>query len=113
MKKLPGIVTSLLLVIVLQTGCQKSSPEPQLTEQKAYLTLANPAADGPVVDMLLLDSTHESVVPINKKEGWPQTQQGPTSVMVKIIDAGKTFTAVNGGQIVHLREVYVVAYRPL
>lgn len=112
MKKLPGFV-AILLVTAFQTGCQKSSPAPQLTEQKAHLDLANPAADGPVVDMLVLDSTQESVIPINKKEGWPQTQQGPTPVMVRFIDAGKTFTIANNGQIFHLREVYLVTFRPL
>ena len=114
MKKLSGFITALfLLVILLQTGCQKSSPEPQLTEQKAYLDLANPAAAGPIVDMLILDSTYESVVPINKKEGWPQTQQGSTPVMVRFIDAGKTFAVANGGQVSHLREVYLVSCRRL
>ncbi|HWB91359.1 MAG TPA: hypothetical protein VG605_05885 [Puia sp.] len=112
MKKLLGLV-AVILVLAGQTGCEKSGPDPQLTEQKAYLNLANPAADGPVVDLLMLDSTHESVVPINKKEGWPQTQQNPTPVMVRIIDAGKTLTTANGGQVVHLREVYLVSFRVL
>jgi hypothetical protein len=112
MKKLSGLA-ALILVIALQTGCRKSSPEPQLTEQKAYLSLAAPASDGPSVDMLVLDSTHESLVPINKKEGWPQTQQGTTPVIVRFIDTGKTFTTANGGRVYRLREVYVVGFRLL
>jgi hypothetical protein len=104
---------ALLLVLAGQPGCKKSEAQPQLVEYKAMLNLAGPASDGPPVDQLVLDSTHETLVPINKKEGWPQTQAGPTPVGVQFIDAGKNFTELVNGQVWHFREVYVVSFRLL
>lgn len=104
---------ALLLVLAGQPGCKKSEAQSQLPESKALLYLASPANDGAPVDELVLDSTHETLVPINKKEGWPQTQVGPTSVGIRYIDAGKTFTLIVDGQPWHYREVYVVSFRLL
>jgi hypothetical protein len=106
-------IAALLLVILGQPGCKKSEAQPQLTEYKAALYLASPAGDGAPVDELVLDSTHETLVPINKKEGWPQIQAGPTPVGVRFIDAGKSFTRMVNGQPWHYREVYVVSFRLL
>ena len=101
----------LLLVIVWQPGCKKSEAQPQLTEYKAVLNLASP--DGPRVDELVLDSTHETLVPINKKDAWPRTQSSPTPVGIRYIDAGKSFTEIRDGQPWHFREVYIVSFRLL
>jgi hypothetical protein len=121
MKKLPGsrpwgriiLFAALLLVILGQTGCKKSETQPQLGENKAWLNLARPAGDGSPVDELVLDSTHETLVPINKKDGWPQTQVGSTAVGIRFVDAGKTFTLMVDGQPAHYREVYIVSFRLL
>ena len=107
------VAFALLLVLAGQPGCKKSEAQPQLTEYKASLYLASPANDGAPVDELVLDSTHETLVPINKKEGWPQIQVGPTAVAVRFIDAGKSFTEMVNGQPWHFREVYVVSFRLL
>jgi hypothetical protein len=107
------VAFALLLVLAGQTGCKKSEAQPQLTEYKASLFLASPAYDGSPVDELVLDSTHETLVPINKKEGWPQIQVGATPVSVRFIDAGKSFTVMLNGQPYHFREVYVVSFRLL
>ncbi|HEV2480775.1 MAG TPA: hypothetical protein VGS79_13960 [Puia sp.] len=106
-------IAALLLVIFGQTGCRKSEAQPQLGENKAWLNLASPADDGRPVDELVLDSTHETLVPINKKEGWPLTQAGPTAVGIRWVDAGKDFTQFAGGQVRHFREVYIVSFRLL
>lgn len=108
-----ALAFAVLLVLVGQPGCKKSEAQPQLPEYKASLYLASPANDGAPVDELVLDSTHETLVPINKKEGWPQTQVGPTPVAVQVIDAGKNFTEIINGQPLHFREVYVVSFRLL
>ena len=108
-----ALAFALLLVLAGQPGCKKSEAQPQLTEYKASLYLASPANDGAPVDELVLDSTHETLVPINKKEGWPQIQVGPTAVAVRFIDAGKSFTEMVNGQPWHFREVYVVSFRLL
>ena len=112
MKKLAGCI-ALLLLIAAGPGCKKTEAQPQLTEQKAYLNLANLPADGPSVDELVLDSTHETIVPINKKDGWPQSQQGQIPVMIRFVETGKNITMVQNGQTWHLREVYLVSFRPL
>ena len=126
MKKLPGSrsggpppggrilgFAALLLALAGQPGCKKSEAQPQLTEYKAALYLASPPGDGAPIDELVLDSTRETLVPINKKEGWPQIQVGPTPVGVRFIDAGKSFTRMVNGQPWHYREVYVVSFRLL
>lgn len=121
MKKLSGlrprgrviVIAVLLLVIFGQTGCKKSETQPQLAENKAWLDLASPAKDGPLVDELVLDSTRETLVPINKKDGWPQAQTGSTAVGVRFIDTGKTFDQMLNGRYLHFREVYIVSFRVL
>ena len=100
-------------MILGQTGCKKSETQPQLAENKAWLNLADPANDGRPVDELTLDSTHETLVPINKKEGWPQIQAGPTAVGIRFVDAGKDFTQFVDGQVRHFREVYIISFRQL
>jgi hypothetical protein len=75
-----------------------------LTEYNAHLNKANPASDGPAVDELVLDSSRETVVPINKIGAWPQTDLAP--VAVKFIDTGDRY-GVN-----RLRVVYVISIRP-
>jgi hypothetical protein len=107
------IAFALLLVLAGQSGCKKSEAQPQLTEYKAMLNLADSTGVGSLVDHLVLDSTHETLVPINKKDSWPQTQTGPTPVGIRVIDAGKNFTEIVDGQIMHFREVYVVSFRLL
>lgn len=106
-------IAALLWVILGQTACKKSEAQPQLGENKAWLNLANPANDGRPVDELVLDSTQETLVPINKKEGWPLTQAGPTAVGIRWVDAGKDFTQYIDGQVRHFREVYIVSFRQL
>jgi hypothetical protein len=98
---------------IAQTGCKKSEVHPQLAENKAWLNLANPAGGGLLIDELVLDSTHETLVPINKKEGWPQTQTGPTAVSIRWVDAGKDLTRITDGQLRHYREVYIISFRLL
>ncbi|HVS98602.1 MAG TPA: hypothetical protein VHE54_19050 [Puia sp.] len=93
----------LVLLIVLHPACRKSEPM-GLTEYAAHLTKANPAADGPAVDELVLDSSRETVVPINKIGPWPQTDRVP--VAVKFIDTGNRY-GIN-----RLRVVYIVSIRP-
>lgn len=107
------VAFALLLVLAGQPGCKKSEAQPQLPESRALLYLASPASDGAPVDELVLDSTHETLVPINKKEAWPQTQSGATPVGIRFIDAGKTFTLIMDGQPWHYREVYIVSFRLL
>lgn len=106
-------IAALLWLILGQTACKKSEAQPQLAENKAWLNLAGPAYDGPPVDELVLDSTHETLVPINKKEGWPLRQAGPTAVSIRYVDAGKDFTQFTGGQVLHFREVYIISFRLL
>lgn len=106
------ILFALLLVIAGQPSCKKSEAQP-LQEYKAYLFLAAPAYDGPLIDELILDSTRETIIPINKKEGWPQSQVGSTPVGIRYIDAGKDFTESINGRTVHLREVFIVSFRVL
>lgn len=109
-----GQLLAAALLIGLLAGCQKSEPVP-LREYTAHLALANPAADGPGVDELMVDSTHESLVPINKKDGWPQTQpEGLTPVGIRFIDTGKTVpVSSQTGRISYLRLVYIVTFRRL
>jgi hypothetical protein len=76
-----------------------------LMEYNAHLTKANSAPDGPRVDQLILDSSRETVVPINKIGAWPQTDQAP--VAVKFIDTGNRYG------IQRLRVVYIVSVRNL
>ena len=104
---------ALLLLGIGQTGCKKSEAQPQLNENKAWLNLTSQPGDGSPVDELVLDSTRETLVPINKKDGWPQTQSGPTAVGIRFIDAGKNFTRIVDGQVEHFREVYIVSFRLL
>jgi hypothetical protein len=110
----------LLPVIAGQPGCKKSEVQPQVAESRAVLNLAS--KDGAPVDELILDSTHETLVPINKKEGWPTTTGsavstgstgpvGPTSVAIRYIDAGKSFSLIMNGQSWHYREVYLISFR--
>jgi hypothetical protein len=106
-------IAAFLWLILGQTACKKSEAQPQLDENKAWLNLASPADDGRPVDELILDSTHETLVPINKKEGWPLTQTGSTAVSIRFVDAGKEFTQFTGGQVRHFREVYIVSFRVL
>jgi len=121
MKKLHGfrlpfriiVSAALLLLIIGQTGCKKSETQPQLAENKAWLNLTSKSGNGSPVDQLVLDSTHETLVPINKKEGWPQTQSGPTAVGIRFIDAGQHFTLIVEGRVEHFREVYIVSFRLL
>ena len=103
----------LLFAMAILAGCRKSETQPQLNENKAWLNLAAPAGEGSPVDELVLDSTHETIVPINKKDGWPQTQAGPTAVSIRYIDAGKNLTRIVDGQAYHFREVYIVSFRLL
>jgi hypothetical protein len=112
MKKM--LAPLLILLAALQTGCQKSSPA-SLTEYKAYLTLALPASDGPPVDELVLDGTREIVVPINKKDGWPQAlPAGPAPVAIRFVDTGKTIAVSSQtGQISYIRLVYLATFRNL
>ena len=74
-----------------------------LMEYNVHLTRANPSADGPQVDQLVLDSSRETVVPINKIGAWPQKDQAPMAV--KFIDTGDRY----GVQ--RLRVVYIVSIR--
>jgi hypothetical protein len=106
-------IAALLWMIVGLTACKKSETQPQLVENKAWLNLAASAGNVRSVDELVLDSTHETLVPINKKEGWPQAQTGPTAVGIRFIDAGKNFTQIVDGQTWHFREVYIVSFRLL
>ena len=102
MKKARAMLLAVLL-IVLHPACKKSEPM-GLAEYNAHLTKANPAADGPAVDELVLDSSRETVVPINKTGPWPQTNLAP--VAVKFIDTGNRY-GIN-----RLRVVYIVSIRP-
>ena len=100
MKK-AGTVLLLVLFAAINPGCKKTEPM-GLTEYNARLTKASPG--GPAVDELVLDSSKETVVPINKIGEWPRTNLAP--VAVKFIDTGDRY-GVN-----HLRVVFIVSIRP-
>ena len=102
MKKL--LAPALVLLVSVLSGCQKSQPV-ALTEVTAHLQKANTAADGPQVDELIVDSTHEAVVPINKTGQWPENNLAP--VAVRFVDTGKR---LGSGQ---QRVVFVVTIRQL
>lgn len=101
MKK-AGAIFLLVLLTAVNPGCKKSEPM-GLSEYNARLTKANP--DGPAVDELILDSSRETVVPINKIGAWPQNDLAP--VAVKFIDTGDRY-GIN-----RLRVVYIVSIRSL
>ena len=97
-----GAILLLVLLAALNPGCKKTEPM-GLSEYNAHLTKAS--AGGPAVDELVLDSSRETVVPINKIGAWPQNNLSP--VAVKFIDTGDRFG------LSHLRVVYVVSIRNL
>ena len=99
MKK-AGAFLILVWLTTAYAGCKKSEPM-GLSEYKAHLNKANP--QGPAVDELVLDSSRETVVPINKIGTWPQTDLAPVSV--KFIDTGDRY-GFN-----RLRVVYIVSIR--
>jgi hypothetical protein len=101
MKK-SGVFLVLVLFAAINPGCKKTEPM-GLSEYNARLTQAGP--DGPAVDELVLDSSMETVIPINKIGGWPQTNLAP--VAVKFIDTGDRY-GIN-----RLRVVYIVSIRPV
>lgn len=101
MKK-AGAILLLVSFTALNPGCKKTEPM-GLSEYDAHLTKA--AAGGPAVDELVLDSSREIVIPINKIGAWPQNNLAP--VAVKFIDTGDRFGI---GQ---LRVVYLVSIRNL
>ena len=101
MKK-SGFPALLVLLMAINPGCKKTEPM-GLSEYNARLTKAGP--DGPAVDELVLDSSRETVVPINKVGAWPQTDLAP--VAIKFIDTGDHY-GIN-----HLRVVYIVSIRNL
>ena len=100
MKKLGPIL--LILLTAILPGCKKTEPM-GLSEYNAHLTKAGPA--GPTVDELILDSSRETVIPINKIGAWPQNDQTPVSV--KFIDTGDRY-GIN-----RLRVVYIVNIKTL
>ena len=99
MKMLPRLF---LFLLVLGVGCKKSEPV-QIAEVKAHVELATGNPDGPAVDQLIIDSTSETVIPINKVGEWPRNNLTP--VMVRFIDTGKRLG--NGT----IRVVYMVTLR--
>lgn len=101
MKK-TGAILLLVILTAINPGCKKTEPM-GLSEYNARLTKANP--NGPAVDELVLDSSRETVVPINKIGAWPQSDQTP--VAVKFIDTGDRY-GIN-----RLRVVYIVSIRDL
>ena len=103
MKK-AGAFLILVWLTTAYPGCKKSEPM-GLSEYNAHLNKADPAADGPAIDELVLDSSRETVVPINKIGAWPQTDRAP--VAVKFIDTGDRY-GVN-----RLRVVYIVSIHPI
>ena|SRR5579872_3475413 len=108
MKKLSGL---LIAMLALLAGCQKSEPV-ALTEVTAHIQKANTTADGAIkssgglpVDVLIVDGSHETVVPINKTGQWPQGNF--TSVAVRFVDTGKRLGSARQ------RVVFVVTLRQL
>lgn len=95
-----GAILLLVLLAALHPGCKKTEPT-GLSEFNAHLTKAGP--DGPAVDELVLDSSRETVVPINKTAAWPEANLAP--VAVKFIDTGDRYG------IHRLRVVYVISIR--
>ncbi len=107
MKKFSGFLL-FILAVALAPGCQKSVP---YSEYSAHLSKAATESDGPPVDELILDSTGEVVVPINKTANWPQANR--VAVSVRFADTGKEIPLIVGGKTVYFREVYLVSLRGL
>jgi hypothetical protein len=106
MKKLSGLL--LILLVVVFTGCQKSTPT-NLSEVNAHvIDGGDPQVDGAGL-YISLDNTHESVVPINL----------PTEFQQKGINAPVAIKIINTGKTTHLgfgansRVVYLVSIRKL
>ena len=103
MKK-SGVILLLVWLIAVNPGCKKSEPV-GLSEYNAHLTKADPTLNGPAVDELVLDSSRETVVPINKTGTWPQKNQAP--VAIKFIDTGDRYG------VSRLRVVFIVSIKNL
>src|ERR1700744_3791778 len=108
MKKFHALLL-FILAVALFPACQKSSVP--YSEYSAHLSKAGPDSDGPPVDELILDSTGEVVVPINKTANWPQTNR--VAVSVRFADTGKEIPLIVNGKTVYLREVFLVSLRGL
>ena len=115
MKKLSGIFLRivnifLLIATTLLFGCQKSSSSADLPEVNAHLSLAAPEATG-TVDKLVVDSTGEVVVPINKTGVWPKSDHTP--VAIRFVDTGKRYAVSTGDHVAQPRVVFLVTFRNL
>lgn len=106
MKKFFGLL--LLLLVVVFTGCQKSTPA-NLSEVNAHvIDGGDPQVDG-VGLYISIDNTHETVVPINLPTAFQQKGIN-VPVAIKIINTGKT-TRLGFGT--NSRVVYLVSIRKL
>jgi hypothetical protein len=109
MKKLP--VFFLLTMAMLVFGCQKSSSSGDLPEVNSHVLLGSSGATGTVTDKLVIDSTGEVVVPINKIGLWPKTDHAAAAV--RFVDTGKRYAVSTGGHVTQLRVVFLVTLRNL
>lgn len=106
MKKLPGLL--IILLVVVFAGCQKSTPT-NLSEINAHvIDGGDPQADGKGI-YISIDNTHENVVPINLPTEFQQKGIN-APISIKIVNTGKT-TRLNVG--VNSRVVYLVSIRKL
>jgi hypothetical protein len=112
MKKIPGLLL-LLLVVFLNPGCKKSSPDATVPEVNAHvIDGGDPIVDGMGL-YIHIDSTNENIIPTNLPADFQQRNIN-SPVSLKFIDTGKRHiagfgTAANGG----LRLVYIVSIRKL
>ena len=106
MKKLPGLL--IILLVVVFAGCQKSTPT-NLSEINAHvIDGGDPQADGQGI-YISIDNTHENVVPINLPTEFQQKGIN-APISIKIVNTGKT-TRLNFGT--NNRVVYLVSIRKL
>ena len=108
-KKLPGLL--LLILIAFQPGCKKNNDT--VAESTAHVRYGGePAADG-IGYYIQLDSTKETVIPINLPSGYKHTDVNE-AVAVKLIDVGKRFhLGYTDPNSIGLRGVYLVTIRNL
>jgi len=109
MKKIPGLLLTLTILLAVFTGCQKSAPA-NISEVNAHvIDGGDPAADGMGI-YIKLDDSRENVVPINLPAEYQQKDIN-TAVALKIVNTGGMKQLGIAGA--HFRVVYIVAIRKL
>jgi len=108
MKKIPGLLLVLIILLAVVAGCQKSAPA-NLSEVNAHvIDGGDPAVDGMGL-YIKLDNSRETVVPINLPAEYQQKGIN-APVALKIVNTGGTKRLGFGPE---CRIVYIVAIRKL